>query len=153
MVRDVGLFVQAKAFLNYFHMERTKQLTMLIDNEQWTQADVPIDFQQMVDKITKSRHVVAVGAAAGNENAHMADLDLVSSMIDKSKDDDEPAERSSQPNMQAYLMLDRKPYHVVLCCLLFVKMLDEYVSCAVSMPSLAPDVLNRLIEITKVCCR
>ncbi|CAG8480788.1 15770_t:CDS:10 [Cetraspora pellucida] len=42
---------QAKAFLTHFHMERTKQEATLVENEQWIQAGVPIDFQRIVDKI------------------------------------------------------------------------------------------------------
>ncbi|KAJ1657603.1 hypothetical protein IWQ61_003017 [Dispira simplex] len=48
------LISQSKAFLNHFHMERTKQLILLIENDQWSQKGVPIDFQQMVDRIVGS---------------------------------------------------------------------------------------------------
>ncbi|CAG8762700.1 1600_t:CDS:2, partial [Dentiscutata heterogama] len=42
---------QAKAFLTHFHMEKTKQEATLVENEQWIQAGVPIDFQRIVDRI------------------------------------------------------------------------------------------------------
>ncbi|KAJ1968314.1 hypothetical protein IWQ62_001322 [Dispira parvispora] len=48
------LISQSKAFLNHFHMERTKQLILLIESDQWSQKGVPIDFQQMVDRIVGS---------------------------------------------------------------------------------------------------
>ncbi|KAJ1928128.1 hypothetical protein IWQ60_002338 [Tieghemiomyces parasiticus] len=52
------LVSQSKAFLNHFHMERTKQLVVLIENDQWTQKGVPIDFQHMVDRIVESAAVL-----------------------------------------------------------------------------------------------
>lgn len=134
-------------------MERTKQLTMLVDNEQWMQAEVPIDFQQMVNKITKNFTDGPLKTSKSPNSAHLADLDIASNLIDngadKSKDDDEPLQQSN-PNMQMYLMVKGKPYHVVPSSLLFVKMLDEYVTCATSMSSIANDILNRLLEIIKV---
>ncbi|KAJ1970999.1 hypothetical protein H4R35_005529 [Dimargaris xerosporica] len=82
------LISQAKAFLSHFHMERTKQLALLIENDQWVQKQVPIDFQLMVDKIVKSailpRHLerlqTATVASTGNEtepadNATTANID------------------------------------------------------------------------------
>ncbi|KAJ1978188.1 hypothetical protein H4R34_003295 [Dimargaris verticillata] len=65
------LISQAKAFLSHFHMERTKQLALLIENDQWVQKQVPIDFQLMVDKIVKSailpRHLERLqSVTAGN---------------------------------------------------------------------------------------
>ncbi|KAG5460861.1 MAG: Vps54-like protein-domain-containing protein [Olpidium bornovanus] len=35
-------------------MERVKQLSVLIENEQWVQAEVPVDFQQIVNRIAEA---------------------------------------------------------------------------------------------------
>ncbi|KAJ3338063.1 Vacuolar protein sorting-associated protein 54, partial [Kappamyces sp. JEL0680] len=45
-----SILAQAKAFVNYFHEEKSKQIALLLDNEQWIQADIPIDFQRMTEE-------------------------------------------------------------------------------------------------------
>ena len=126
---------------------------MLIDNEPWMQADVPIDFQHMVDRIARSKQNTGLGVAG--DATHLADLDIAGKFVDegRSKDEEEDAigERSSgRANMQSHLVIGGKRYVVVNCCIMFVKMIEEYVSCARTMSSTATDVLSRLIEITKV---
>ncbi|KAJ1823069.1 hypothetical protein LPJ56_003028, partial [Coemansia sp. RSA 2599] len=44
------LTAQAKAFLSNFHTEKSRQIHILIENEQWVQAEVPIDFQNLVNQ-------------------------------------------------------------------------------------------------------
>ncbi|GAB5569659.1 vacuolar protein sorting-associated protein 54 isoform X1 [Prionailurus iriomotensis] len=46
---------QANKFVNRFHEERKTKLSLLLDNERWKQADVPAEFQDLVDSISDGK--------------------------------------------------------------------------------------------------
>ncbi|MEJ1274343.1 VPS54 GARP complex subunit [Cricetulus griseus] len=46
---------QANKFVNRFHEERRTKLSLLLDNERWKQADVPAEFQDLVDSIADGK--------------------------------------------------------------------------------------------------
>ncbi|KAI3643121.1 hypothetical protein MP228_012676 [Amoeboaphelidium protococcarum] len=149
---------QAKSFVQYFHMERMKQLTFLIDEEKWSQAEVPIDFQLIVDKICNSTRTITT---SGGYNAHSRTKSLltrpdividrnVADIVNREDNDDNVSVRTGvHANMQSYLVIDDKHYHIVPCALLLVKMLDEYLICIQNAPALASDVLNRIVDLAK----
>lgn len=49
-----ALQLQSNSFLTHFHMERSKQLSMLVENEQWVAADVLDDFQNIFSQILRA---------------------------------------------------------------------------------------------------
>lgn len=49
-----SLLSQSSKVVNRFHEERISKLTLILDNERWRQADVPVDFQEMVDHISRT---------------------------------------------------------------------------------------------------
>lgn len=55
----------------------------------------------------------------------------------------------AKPNMQSALVVDDREFHVVLCALTLVKLVDEYLACLDRIPSLAPDLLSRMVELLK----
>lgn len=134
-------------------MERVKQLTMLIDHEQWTQAEIPIDFQVMVNKICKVKESTGLSKAISDSASHLAGLDITSDLIQKSKEEEEESRTTTalpKANMRNNLLIDGKEYAVVPCALLFVKMIDEYLICNTNIPSLTPEIINRVVELAKV---
>uniref|UniRef100_A0A8C5AW54 Vacuolar protein sorting-associated protein 54 n=1 Tax=Gadus morhua TaxID=8049 RepID=A0A8C5AW54_GADMO len=46
---------QANRFVHRFHEERKTKLSLLLDNERWKQAEVPVEFQHLVDSIADGR--------------------------------------------------------------------------------------------------
>ena len=46
-----ALQTQAVKFVSRFHDERKTKLSLILDNERWKQADVPSDFQNLVNHI------------------------------------------------------------------------------------------------------
>ncbi|KAJ7396035.1 vacuolar protein sorting-associated protein 54 isoform X1 [Pitangus sulphuratus] len=46
---------QANRFVNRFHEERKTKLSLLLDNERWKQAEVPAEFQDLVDSVSDGR--------------------------------------------------------------------------------------------------
>ncbi len=131
-----------------------KQLTLLIDHEQWSQEEVPIDFQVMVSKIVKRNdsfpHTMLDATSTLDTDIDVSvPLEIKEDEKQKEKEEDQDM-KPSRPNMLMYLVVDDKKYHVVPCALFFVKMLEEYLTTKEHVPSLTPDVLNRVVEISKV---
>ncbi len=52
------LLFQANRFVNRFHDERKTKLGLILDNERWKQADVPTEFQDLVDYISSSGNLI-----------------------------------------------------------------------------------------------
>lgn len=46
---------QANRFVHRFHEERKTKLSLLLDNERWKQAEVPAEFQDLVESIADGR--------------------------------------------------------------------------------------------------
>ncbi|RKO92475.1 Vps54-like protein-domain-containing protein [Blyttiomyces helicus] len=154
---------QAKAFITHFHDEKSKQIALLVENEQWVQAEVPVDFQHLTDRI--------VSATAFTPSPSISPSHSVSSdTIDEPEDDDEgdlsslmgaaagggkAADLISESSTagaksQRHLTIGGQKFYVVGCVLLFLKMLTEYLQCMEGMPAVTADVLNRVTEILKL---
>jgi hypothetical protein len=124
---------QAKSFLSFFHDEKSKQLAMLIENEQWTQAVVPNDFQQIVEIILNA-----------------ADAPISATQFDLATRVSRDLARGER-NEGKVLMVKDERFYTVGCLLLFLKMLTEYMKCMDNIPGLITECLNRILEILKVC--
>jgi vacuolar protein sorting-associated protein 54 len=46
------LKVQAGKFIQHFHQDQKKKLSLVLESEQWKQADVPAEFQHLVSHIS-----------------------------------------------------------------------------------------------------
>ncbi|KAJ1734533.1 hypothetical protein LPJ61_001019 [Coemansia biformis] len=172
-----ALTAQAKAFLANFHAEKQRQVQVLIENEQWVQAEVPVDFQDLVNRV-----VDAAGAPDGSPHALLS-LGSGPPVRPQSSTQSEPSGSSggAPPSAaEAASTLGRGPahtlarvdsdavsirsvntagvgqmhigdgaFHVVGCSLVLVKSVVEYLQCAASIPVLATDVVQRLVEVFK----
>ncbi|XP_052275668.1 vacuolar protein sorting-associated protein 54-like isoform X1 [Dreissena polymorpha] len=112
------LLSHATRFINRFHEERKTKLSCILDNERWKQADVPIEFQDLVQHISNSGQLTLPDR--------------------KSEKDRKPGE---------CLMVDGEQFAVVGTVLMLLKMVVEYCQCAEDIPSVTPDLLSRLIEL------
>ncbi|KAJ1995627.1 hypothetical protein GGI25_006263 [Coemansia spiralis] len=211
------LTAQAKAFLNNFHIEKSRQIQILIENEQWVQAEVPIDFQNLVNQVVNAAYASTEatnddqGALAleggndisthgsmstlasgfgmpfansplslGNLNAdnssasskslfalsqapssqqqpnspvvtkHADSFSSISNVQMLSRQDSDAASIRSADTAGIGLMhIGGESFHVVGCSLVLVKSVVEYLQCAVNIPMLVTDVLQRLVEVFK----
>jgi len=148
---------QAKAFLNFFHEEKSKQIALLIENEQWAQAEVPVDFQNIIEMIL-SGDSGSVGTPTGGSAAVLdedAPEDQSESESDLSSFSSPPSapvstlEQSGQQGSK-FLVVDGQNFYTVGCLLLFLKMLTDYMRCVDHVPGLTNDVLNRVLEVLKL---
>lgn len=116
---------QANQFANQFHEEKKTKLSLILDSERWKQADVPSEFQELVDYISSTHNLVI-------PKRH-SETDLV-----------------EEKKPQSFLIVDGKKYAVVGTVLLLLKMIMEYCQCVHDMPSVSTDLLLRLVEIFKM---
>ncbi|ORX50830.1 Vps54-domain-containing protein [Hesseltinella vesiculosa] len=118
-----GTFLsQQKAFVDHFHMERLKQESQLIDNEQWVACEVPGDFQQMVVQLCQGY---------------------------QGSDADGPLPDEAAPATKLLVISDQ-PFYVVGCTLLIIKLLDDYFRCVQQLEPMATEVMQRLFELLKL---
>jgi vacuolar protein sorting-associated protein 54 len=112
---------QASKYVSRFHEERKTKLSLILDNERWKQADVPLEFQELVD------HISATGQ--------------LSLPVKKSESEKQPSE---------FLVVDGQQYAVVGTMLMLLKIIIEYCQIITDIPSTTPEVLNRLVELLKM---
>ena len=164
-----SILSQAKSFLNYFHEEKSKQIALLLDNEQWMQADIPIDFQQLIEQIMafapqakavtstvvpkqeKIKGSHPLDDALGMVNEEDDEMDLVLSARPRNPSNESIVD-PTHPVSSKYLVVDGGRYYTVVSVLMFFKSLMDYVHCAKNVPSLTPDILTKIYEFLKVSC-
>ncbi|RUS32349.1 hypothetical protein BC938DRAFT_475645 [Jimgerdemannia flammicorona] len=166
---------QAKSFLNHFHMEKMKQQTLLIENEQWIQAGVPIDFQRIVDRIiafAKSEGVdfedppptaaasapmqvvdvlspipIRAGTMDSIGSTNAAGVEDVRSGASSPTVGGAGVEIMAENDSNRFLVVNGQSFFMVGCGLLLVKMLDDYLRCMANIPSLTTDVMQKMMEL------
>ncbi|MGH0159857.1 UNVERIFIED_CONTAM: hypothetical protein FKN15_067647 [Acipenser sinensis] len=112
---------QANRFVNRFHEERKTKLSLLLDNERWKQAEVPAEFQDLVNSIADGRISLPEKKPTGTEERKPAD----------------------------YLFVDGQKYAVVGTVLLLIRIFLEYCQCVDDIPSITTDMLIRLSDLIK----
>uniref|UniRef100_A0A8C1Y1X4 Vacuolar protein sorting-associated protein 54 n=1 Tax=Cyprinus carpio TaxID=7962 RepID=A0A8C1Y1X4_CYPCA len=113
---------QANRFVQRFHEERKTKLSLLLDNERWKQAEVPAEFQDLVDSIADGRITLPERKPTGR------------------CEDRKPSE---------FLCVDGQKYAVVGTVLLLIRMFLEYCQCVNDIPSITTDILTRLADLLK----
>lgn len=112
---------QASRFVMRFHEERKTKLALILENEQWKQADVPMEFQELVNNIVSSGSITSI------------------------KNPVEKVRKEPQP----YLVVNGENFAVCGTALMLLKMIIEYCQCAEDLAMLALDLANRLVDLLK----
>ncbi|XP_029306514.1 vacuolar protein sorting-associated protein 54 isoform X2 [Cottoperca gobio] len=112
---------QANRFVHRFHEERKTKLSLLLDNERWKQAEVPAEFQDLVNSIADGRIGLPERKIPGPEDRKPAD----------------------------FLLVNGQKYAVVGTVLLLIRIFLEYCQCVNDIPSIATDMLTRLSDLLK----
>ncbi|KAI9320624.1 Vps54-like protein-domain-containing protein [Dichotomocladium elegans] len=122
-----GTFLsQQKAFIDHFHMERHKQESLLIENEQWMASEVPSDFQGIVDRICE-------GSTFADDDTHR--------QVQREDGD----QKSTK-----FIVIHGVSYFVVGCSLLIIKMFEDYLRCIANLEGMTTDIMQKLIELLKM---
>ncbi|KAJ3100087.1 hypothetical protein HDU96_010471 [Phlyctochytrium bullatum] len=126
-----SLMSQAKSFLVYFHEERSRQLAVLVENDQWSKAEIPSDFQDIVENIIKnasSPEESKKDASNSNEEVHTSldDGDISSADLSRVKPQGEPDSKAQdQAKSSRFLTVGQQKFFVAGCVLLLLKMITE----------------------------
>ncbi|XP_069090331.1 vacuolar protein sorting-associated protein 54 isoform X2 [Pleurodeles waltl] len=112
---------QANKFVNRFHEERKTKLSLLLDNERWKQADVPAEFQDLVDSITDGKILLPEKRTGVAEERKPSD----------------------------FLIVEGQKFAVVGTVLLLIRIILEYCQCVDDIPSITTDMLTRLSDLLK----
>lgn len=112
---------QANRFVNRFHEERKTKLSLLLDNERWKQAEVPAEFQNLVNSIADGKISLPERKVSGPEDRKPAD----------------------------FLLVNGQKYAVVGTVLLLIRIFLEYCQCVNDIPSITTDMLTRLSDLLK----
>jgi vacuolar protein sorting-associated protein 54 len=115
----------ANQFITRFHDEQRVKLSLILDNERWRQANVPIAFQQLVDYVQSTSQL------------RLCDI----------KNDDSALLETQH---KEYLVVGGRRFVVVGTALMLLKMIIEYCQLAEDMPSIAWNVLTQLVELVKL---
>ncbi|CAG8563498.1 7142_t:CDS:2, partial [Scutellospora calospora] len=112
-----------------------------VESEQWTQAEVPIDFQQAVNRIVAA-------AVNGLSDFRCNPLDY--------KNDNEQTEQTDQNksdvklNNNKYIFVEERRFFMVGCSLVLLKIIDDYLGYMANIPPLSTETINKIIEILNV---
>ncbi|XP_036190269.1 vacuolar protein sorting-associated protein 54 isoform X6 [Myotis myotis] len=112
---------QANKFVNRFHEERKTKLSLLLDNERWKQADVPAEFQDLVDSLSDGKIALPEKKSGAKEERKPAEV----------------------------LIVEGQQYAVVGTVLLLIRIILEYCQCVDNIPSVTTDMLTRLSDLLK----
>ncbi|XP_038112094.1 vacuolar protein sorting-associated protein 54 [Culex quinquefasciatus] len=120
----LALRVQGTRYAQKFHAERKSKLALLLDSERWKQAEVPAEFQKMVEHISKGNF-------------------LWSKTIQQNGTPIQP------PPPQAVLIINGEPFALVGAALLLVQIVSEYCRCASQLPVIAPQLARNVIDLLR----
>ena len=115
-----SLVGQSRDLVKQFHQERLTNMKLLLDNERWTIADVPADFQRIVDNIGRDCTPSEVVAR--------------------------PTSKTGSEPPKGTLLFRGKRYVVTSTLLLVIKILVEYCQCVTDIPVMSKDILTKTVE-------
>lgn len=148
---------QAKYYILHFHEEKSKQIALLVENEQWMQADIPIDFQHITEQLQLSRtlkkdSINSLDEISEGSEMNDSEIDLTTLTAVNSETQSPTTIQSDLSDSKTikFLMVDGNKYYVVGSVLMFLKTLTDYVNCAERLQTLIPEILNRIFELLKV---
>ena len=122
-----SLTSQAARFVNRFHEERKTKLSLILDSERWKAAEVPPEFQRMADEAFSAGELLPP----------------------PSKQDAAALSSTPSPAPRQTIDVRGESYAVVGTVLLLMRMMADYCKCIRDIPSTAPEVLTKLVELLK----
>ncbi|TPX53415.1 hypothetical protein SeMB42_g00804 [Synchytrium endobioticum] len=142
-----NMLSQAKAYLNHFHEERTKQIALLIETAR-SFGSPPSVRASPSNKPSSLQRTSSSQVPASSSNTSLL-------KVDDDDDDDDKGSRASTSSLSGkgskkFVIVNGQKYYMVGCILMFLKQLTEYMQCMENVPVLTAEVLNRIMEILKL---
>lgn len=150
---------QAKAFVDFQHESRMTKLRAVLDQETWVEADVPNEFQAIVDSLFSLESIVDGDLDDKSKNIANSYNEVVSSSgeqpsqtVDGTVDSTGQVNNTKLKNGKSSTQLISfrgVGYHMVNCGLILLKMLSEYIDMNTVLPALSSEVIHRVLEMLK----
>lgn len=135
----IPLCFQARAFLVKYHSARLQESAKLVEEEQWTQVEVPAHAQQVVDLLVRS--------AMSDPVEYFVRQSPTTAEGDESTDQ---APVVAPDTTEKTLKIEDQAFNTVSATLRSVVLLQDYANVVVSLDVIVSDVMNRIVEYLKV---
>ena len=119
-------------------------LTGSIETEKWARIDVPSEFQQIVDEITFQKTLLGITPKFSQSQ------DLVQNVDEDQIKEQIKDQRQHQNQTSKFLIINEQNFLIVPCAIMFLKYIREYLQILLTFPTLAIDLLHRIVEIFQV---
>ncbi|KAF8263057.1 Vps54-like protein-domain-containing protein [Lactarius quietus] len=165
---------QAKTFLQAFHQARISQSAKLVEDEQWSQADVPGSLQQVVNLILDAavhdprELILKIETIVAAPSVPLLALSPIrppsSPLLSPSKDSRPSSPRPSSPrpssprtstrangtpHVRKHLRIEERSYFTVPATQEMLLLLIDYLRVIVNLSLLTTDTMSRVIEFLK----
>lgn len=124
-----ALKAQGARFAQKFHADRKAKLALILDSERWKQAEVPAEFQRMIDCIARGDFAAASTTTILNGGGPPSPV----------------------------LLVDSEPYALVGAALILVQIVSEYSRCATQLPVISMQLSLHVIDLLRMfnsrCCQ
>lgn len=117
--------IQAGNYVHKFHSQRKNKLTLLLDAERWKVAEVPPEFQVLVDKLSSDKPMNSIPSSPEN-----------GVIVNDSK-------------AAGALKIGSQEYVTVGTVLMLIRLVSEYCVCAYDLPVLAAVIGRNLTELLR----
>ncbi|KFB45588.1 AGAP008353-PA-like protein [Anopheles sinensis] len=138
----LALRAQGNRFAQKFHAERKSKLALLLDSERWKQAEVPAEFQTMVNSIARGDFHWSKTVPEGQQQQ-------------QHQTNGHPL--TTRPPPASVLLVDGEPFALVGAALLLVQIVGEYCRCATQLPVIAPQLARSVVDLLRTfnsrCCQ
>uniref|UniRef100_A0A182MPA5 Vacuolar protein sorting-associated protein 54 n=1 Tax=Anopheles culicifacies TaxID=139723 RepID=A0A182MPA5_9DIPT len=132
----LALCAQGNRFALKFHTERKSKLALLLDSERWKQAEVPAEFQTMIDCIARGDFNWSKPVLNGSQHQ---------------------TNGVTPAPPQSVLKVEGEPFALVGAALLLVQIVSEYCRCASQLPVIAPQLGRNVVDLLRMfnsrCCQ
>ncbi|KAF5307915.1 hypothetical protein FQR65_LT06482 [Abscondita terminalis] len=119
--------IQAGNYVHKFHNQRKSKLTLLLDAERWKVAEVPPEFQILVEKISSNKPMNSIPNTPTTENGVISNVNKAASA----------------------LKIGSQEYVTVGTVLMLIRLVSEYCVCAYDLPLLAGVIGRNLTELLR----
>ncbi|KDQ07071.1 hypothetical protein BOTBODRAFT_39119 [Botryobasidium botryosum FD-172 SS1] len=136
---------QAKSFLSAFHATRISESARLVENETWSQVEVPLSAQRSIDVLVLAAVSDPPEIVIAPEST--SDLSDPPSAVNDAERENGAADSNQQPAKQ--LNIEDRGYFVVSATLEVLLLLVDYIKTIVNLPLLTTDAMSRAIEFLK----
>jgi vacuolar protein sorting-associated protein 54 len=133
-------------------MEKVRQLVTVIENEQWVAAEVPIDFQNIVNLIIRAASDGLDGfrdkfSGDPHEQSPLSPTYPAPHNVIR---DGAGSNSATADASKKTLSIENHKFFVVGGTLVLLKTLGDYLRCMVNIPNLTQEVMNKIVELLNV---